>query len=350
MSDALPGPGETEIALFTQMEGEFARAHTVAVSGHLDPDGDALGSTLALTMLIEATNPNAVVTPLLANKRSVPRTYAFLPGSERLVWAGEYRQDPDLFVSVDTPVADRLADSAKVLARAARSIAIDHHSAMEPFADVSLRRESAASTGDIIFDLMNHMGMEATPQVANCLMTAILTDTGGFRYQNTDAHAMAAASRLIACGARPAQISDSVYQSFSVQSMHLKALAMERIGIDETGLVAYSYVGLDDIERLGASKEDCDSLIDTVRAVGGVDACVFLRETAPGLVRANLRAKSEGLDVSRVAAQLGGGGHRGAAGLTYKGDMRRALRDVVALLAAGAVQARQVGGDAAGDR
>lgn len=346
MSDALPFPNDAERALFTQMQEEFARARTVAVSGHVDPDGDALGSTLALTMLIEAAYPQAQVTPLLANKRSVPNTYAFLPGSERLVWAGEYEGTPDLFVSVDTPVASRLADSAKVLARANRSIAIDHHSAMEPFADVSLRRESAASTGDIIFDLMKHMGLEPSPQMANCLMTAILTDTGGFRYQNTDAHAMAAASELIGHGAQPAEISDRVYQSFSVQSMHLKALVMQRIQIDETGLVAYSYVNLEDIERLGASKEDCDSLIDAVRAVGGVDACVFFRQVAPGLVRANLRARPNGPDVSLVAAKMDGGGHRGAAGLTYKGTMDNAVHDVVALLAQSAVQVRSAGQNA----
>ena len=252
------------------------------------------------------------------------------PGAGNLVRASEYAQTPDLFVSLDTPNTSRLANSAAVLARAKNTVAVDHHPTMEPFAQLNLVRAHAASVGDVVFDLMRFLGVEPTREMATCLLCAILTDTGRFQYQNTDSHALRASADLLDAGASPAQIAEWVYQSASIGSMHLKALAMERLALSKEGGVAYSYVTLADLARLGATPEDCDSLIDVVRAVGGVAGCVFLRERPDGSVRANLRSKVDWLDVAAVAGRWGGGGHRAAAGMTYAGSMPDAVRDVVA--------------------
>ena len=322
----------SERAAFERIAQALEGASTIAISGHTDPDGDALGSNLALAAIIALRWPDKQVTSLLANDADVPRTYAQLPGADGLVRASSYTAAPDLFISVDTPTPERLMRSREVLERAASTVAIDHHPTMQPFADVNLLRATAASVGDVIFDFMRFLSVTPTKNIATCLLTAILTDTGRYQYQNTDAHALRASAMLVEAGASPAQIASWVYQSDTIACMHLKALVMERLALDETGRVAYSWVTRADLERLGARPEDCEGLIDVVRSVGDIDACAFLRERLDGGVRGNLRSKGE-LDVAAVAGRFGGGGHRAAAGLTYEGSMEDALRDVVAALA-----------------
>lgn len=333
MSSTEPGLDDSEAAAFDRIAALIGGSRTVAVSGHTDPDGDALGSNLGLAHVIRQRWPQVRVTSLLADDASVPAAYAHLPGADAVVPATAYDETPDLFISVDTPNPDRLKNSAAVFARARHTVAIDHHPTMASFAEVSLLRGTAASVGDVVYDFARHVGARLTTQAATCLLCAILTDTGRYQYQNTDAHALRASADLVEAGASPSQIATWVYQSATIQGMHLKALAMERLALDPTGRVAYSYVTGDDLARLGAHPEDCDSLIDVVRSVGDVDACVFLRERPDGTVRANLRSKAPWLDVSAVAAGFSGGGHRAAAGASHPGPMPDALRDVVGAVA-----------------
>ncbi len=171
--------------------------------GHTDPDGDALGSVLAMTAILESRWPHLAVQPLLANDRPLDETYRFLPGSQRLVPAARYDGRPDVFVAVDTPTPSRLADGEAVLRRAARTAAFDHHPTMEAFADVCFLRESAASVGDIVCDFMAHLGVAPTPDVATCILCAVMTDTGRFQYQNTDAHALRTAAAMVEVGRPP---------------------------------------------------------------------------------------------------------------------------------------------------
>ena len=333
-----------DILAFRGIAARRETAGSVAILGHTDPDGDALGSNLALAQIIRMRWPDKRVTSLLADDAPIPGAYRELPGADGLVCASAYTDAPDLFIGVDTPNADRLANAAAVLGRAERAVYLDHHPSTSPLADLGVTRTSAASVGDVVFDFMRYLGVEPTCDVATCLLCAILTDTGRYQYQNTDAHALRASADLIDAGASPAQVAQWVYQSATIGSMHLKALAMERLALSEAGDVAYSYVTCADLERLGATPEDCDSLIDVVRTVGGVAGCVFLRERADGGVRANLRAKVDWLDVASVAARFGGGGHRAAAGMTYPGAMEDAVRDVVAAVQDAVGASREVAG------
>lgn len=322
---------ERERTAFEAIASSIEAAQTIAISGHTDPDGDALGSNLALAAIIAQRWPDKRVTSLLADEATPGRAYAHVPGVAGLVRPSAYVETPDLFISVDTPTPERLNKARAVLERAHASVAIDHHPTLRPFADVNLVRETAASVGDIIYDLLCYLQVAPTRDIATCILTAILTDTGRYQYQNTDAHALRASADMIDAGASPAQIATWVYQSDTVACMHLKALVMERLALDETGRVAFSWVSRDDLERLGAAPEDCEGLIDVVRSVGGIEACAFFRERADGWVRGNLRSKGE-LDVAAVARRFAGGGHRSAAGLTYEGPMPGALRDVVAAM------------------
>lgn len=313
-----------QVEAFDAIASEISKATSIAICAHVSPDGDALGSALALAQIIASIAPQASVANLLAENTCVPRIYRFLPESDSLVPASSFHDDPDLFIAVDLSVPGRLGDGEEVMRRAARTIVIDHHLSTDRWADVWLVRPEAAAAGVIVAELAWHLGIEVTPEIAQCLFCAVTTDTGRFQYQNADAEAFHVASKLVRAGARPDEVSLNVYQSFKLSTLHLKSIIMGRIVTFESGRIAYSYATAADLERTGASIDECDGLVDIVRSVEGADFALFLKEVPGGQVRGNLRAKGSA-DVSVVAAQLGGGGHRAAAGFTVEGSVDEAL-------------------------
>ena len=306
---------------------------SVALCAHTSPDGDALGSCLGLCGVIEARWPGKRVTSLLADFAPVPRIYRFLPGCERLVSARDYTEDPDLFVSVDLSVAHRLSDGEAVMRRSRHTAIMDHHPCDDPYAEVNLIRPDAAAVGVIVAEFALHLGVDITPEIAQCLYCAVATDTGRFQYQNADAEAVSVASLLVDAGASPCEVSLNVYQNFSLSYLHLESAVMGRIATFAGGRIAYSYATASDLERTGASLDECDGLIDVVRSVAGSEVALFLKEVPGGRVRGNLRSKADH-DVAAIARGLGGGGHRAAAGFTLDGDLDEALSSVLPQLRA----------------
>lgn len=307
-------------------------ARTIAISGHTSPDGDALGSTLGLGLALRDRFPQKDVAFLMADDAPVPRIYRFLPGAEDIVPAARYTADPDLFISVDCPVLDRLEDAADVVRRSKAVVSFDHHPAREEFAQVSVRRVDAAAASVLIEEFLSFCTITITPDIANCLFCGLVTDTGRFQYQNADPESFVVASRLVAAGAEPSRISLEVYQSQRIEYLHLESIVMGRIRTVADGRVAYSYARAEDLEGCGVSQDECDGLVDIVRSVGGVDVCLFLKECGcDGKVRGNLRSKGA-LDVSGVASIFGGGGHAAAAGFTYEGTIEETLAAALPLL------------------
>ncbi|MCH3968402.1 MAG: DHH family phosphoesterase [Atopobiaceae bacterium] len=317
-----------QAARFNELSDLIDEADSIAICAHTNPDGDALGSELALVMLIRERWPGKLVVGLLADDDDVPRLYSFLPGADQLVRASTYGATPDLFICVDLPIPSRMNNGAAVCARARRRALVDHHPCDEAFGDVAIRRPDAAATGVVIAELALHLGIDISSGLADCLLTAIITDTGRFQYQNADAEAFEIASMLVDAGASPSRISLNVYQSFRLAYLHLQSVVMGRILTFDHGLIAYSYATQADLERTGALAEECDGLIDIVRSVEGSKVALFLKETGDGHVRGNLRSKGS-FDVSAVARELGGGGHVAAAGFTADGDIDDVLSCVL---------------------
>ena len=304
-------------------------AETIAISGHTNPDGDALGSVLGLGLALRRHYPLKRITLLLANDAPVPRVYRFLPGAGDLLPAARFAEDPDLFISVDAPTLERLEDSAGVARRAGARLTIDHHPAREEFAEVVVRNPNAAATAVLVSSLLEaaHIGLE--PAIAQCLFCGLVTDTGRFQYQNTDPVAFACAARLVDAGADPARVALEVYQSQRLEYLHLESIVMGRIQTAADGKVAYSYATRDDLASCGVDHDECDGLIDAVRQVAGAEICLFLKDgRTPGIVRGNLRSKVD-LDVSVVASRHDGGGHAAAAGFSFKGTVGEALDAVL---------------------
>lgn len=318
---------------FDEITRLVERASTIAVCAHTSPDGDALGSELALVELIEGTWPGKRVSPLLADRDVVPRIYRFLPGAERLACACDYREDPDLFICVDLSQPERLADARAVLERSGSVAVIDHHPSSGRFWDAGVVRPDAAAAGVIVAEYAIHLRGSLTPTMAQCLLCALVTDTGRFQYQNANGEAFEVASLLVDSGASPSEVALNVYQSDRVAYLHLSATVMGRITTFEQGKIAYSYATSADFEATGVPVAECDGLVDIVRRVDGCEVALFLKEVPGGMVRGNLRAKSD-LDISVVARAMGGGGHPAAAGFTVEGDIDEALSAVLPKLRA----------------
>ena len=220
-----------------------------------------------------------------------------------------------------------------MLRRSSHVVCFDHHPAREEFAELSLRCVGAAACAMIIDRFLDNCGIVARNGVATCLLCGLVTDTGRFQYQNADAAAFHAASRLVAHGADPARVALEVYQSMRVEFLHLKSIVMGRIKTVAHGRVAYSYAYQSDLEACGVTSDECDGLVDVVRSVMGVEVCLFLKGIEGDTkVRGNLRSKGD-LDVSEIAANFGGGGHHAAAGFSNNGTIRETLAVALPMLA-----------------
>jgi len=315
---------EQQEDLFSQIADVIEQSQSIAICAHTAPDGDAIGSALALQQLIGVRWPRKQVTALLADEDEVPRIYRFLPGADRMVHARELEDAADLFICVDISGGARLNQAQEVWLAARRRVVIDHHPFDEIHADLWLVRPSAAATGVIVCEFAQYLGVGLTPDMARCLYCAIATDTGRFQYQNADGEAFNIAALLVEAGASPSELALNVYQNYSLSYLHLEAAVMGRIATFEGGRIAYSYATTADLERTGASLDECDGLVDVVRSVAGSELILFLKEIPGGCIRGNLRSKADH-DVCAVARELGGGGHKAAAGFTVKGDLDEVL-------------------------
>ena len=322
-----------QAASFDEITALIEGASTVAVCAHTSPDGDALGSELALVELVRTVWPGKEVVGLLADDDVVPRTYQFLPGADGLVRAAAYEGSPDLFFCVDLSHPSRLADARGVLERSAHVAVIDHHPASERFWDAGVVRPDAAAAGVIVAEYARHLSGSLTPSMAQCLLCALMTDTGRFQYQNANGEAFRVASLLVDSGASPSEVALNVYQSDRLGYLHLSATVMGRITTFERGKIAYSYATSADFAATGVPVAECDGLVDLVRRVDGSEIALFLKEVPGGKVRGNLRAKSD-RDISVIAREMGGGGHPAAAGFTVDGDLDQALSVVLPKLRA----------------
>jgi bifunctional oligoribonuclease and PAP phosphatase NrnA len=306
------------------------RATSVVVCGHVHPDGDAIGSALGVTLALREAGIAAV--PTLADAEPAPSTYAFLPGFGLFV-AAEQLEAPQVFVAVDTPNPARLG-AAEVLMHGAESVVvIDHHPDAQAFGQVCVLDPKSAATGQLVWTLAKTLLEAPSGEVALCCYVGLVTDTGRFSYDNTCASAFRTAAEMVEAGVDPAETSRLVYQSRSKASLDIEARAMCRLTIVNRGRVAYAWVTDDDFDELGVRAEEAESLPDAVRLLGGIDVAFLMRQTESE-VRVNLRAKT-GFDVGEIARRFGGGGHRAASGLTFKGSMAELLPQLLPLLPGG---------------
>ena len=304
---------------------EVIRAHeSFAICGHVGPDGDCLGSQIALAAALRELGKE--VTCLLAKPDPIDHSLLFLPGLDEFVVGEDFADTPEVFIAVDVPRSDRLETGEAVHARTPITITIDHHATEAPYSQYNYIDPDSASASVLVWELAKEL--EATnPECAMAALTGLITDTGRFAYQNTNAIAFEAAAEMMRAGADPAYISREFFQNRTVPSLKLEKIVLDRMQLLCDGAFSFSYLTWDDFQACQAIKADADPLIDKLRDISGVRVALILRERDDGEVRGSLRSKDD-TDVSAVARCFDGGGHKAAAGLTYHGPLSDALHDV----------------------
>ncbi len=296
------------------------RASSVVVCAHVRPDGDAIGSALAMTLALRENGIAAV--PTLADDEEPPATYGFLPGFGLYVPASELAP-PDIFIALDTPVLSRLGVAASLAESAKTLVVLDHHPDCCDYGAVTVSDATAAATAQIVWRFCSTLDRAPSRDVAQCCYVGMITDTGRFSYDNTSADALRDAAAMLDTGVDAAEVSRLVYQSRSASSLALEALVVSRLVTVNHGRVACSWVTDDDYALTGALRTESESLPDAIRVLGGIDAAVLLGQRGD-VIRVNLRSKT-GADVGSVARAFGGGGHRAASGFTWEGTDRDEL-------------------------
>ncbi len=309
---------------------ELRKARSVVIGSHVKPDGDAVGSVLALTLALRDLGIPAV--PTLADDALPPATYSFLPGFSLYVPAAELAP-PGVFVALDSPNPERLGIAAGLMSAAAVSIVCDHHPDNIGFGDVNVIDPAAAASGQMVWRVLAALDYKPTADVALCCWVALTTDTGRFSYSNTSPDALRDGAAMVEAGVDPAESNRLVYESRSLASIVLEGIVVSRLTVANDGRVAYSWIDEADYGETGASPEETEHLIDALRALGGIDVVVLFR-CHPDTVRVNLRSKA-GFDVGAVSRRFGGGGHAPAAGFTFEGSFDSLLPALLALLPGG---------------
>src|SRR5437762_9484700 len=287
---------------------------------HENPDGDALGSLLAATLALRQLSKDVVM--YHAGETSLPREYAFMPLAEL---ARERPADASerVLLAVDCAKEDRIGDEA-VLALAQLVLNVDHHHDNTRFGDVNLIVADASSTGEVLRDVFAELGVELTPEIAEALYIALVTDTGRFQYTNTTPKALRLAAELVEAGADVHRVFQGVYESVEFAKLKLLARALERAQVYEGGRIVVSYLLRTDFTDVGAAEPYSEGIIDYLRAVEGADMAVLIREPPRQdgpTRRVSLRASVDELDVSAIARKSGGGGHRQAAGFSSEASI-----------------------------
>jgi bifunctional oligoribonuclease and PAP phosphatase NrnA len=284
---------------------------------HENPDGDALGSILAAKLVLDELGKDAVMyVPGLA---PLPAEYKFMPLGDLRRELPEDSGERVLF-ALDCANESRLGEGEKALKSAPLVVNVDHHHDNSRFGHINLVVADASSTGEILRDLIRELGVQLTPELAESLYIALVTDTGRFQYANTTPKALRLAAELVEAGADVRRVFQSVYESVQLAKLKLLARALERAQVYEGGGIVVSYLLKTDFAEVGAAEPYSEGIIDFLRAVEGAEMAALIREPpAPGRParRVSLRSSSDEVDVSAIAHASGdGGGHRQAAGFS----------------------------------
>lgn len=298
------------------------RGSRFLVAAHARPDGDAIGSILACGMMLQQLGKHAD----MVSREGVPLIYRSLPCAGAIRQTARIAGDYDAVILLE---CDGLERTGLAGLEGRFIINIDHHFSGKNFADINWIENDACAVAAMIYELAMLAGVRITPQMADCLYSAVLTDTGSFCYAGTDARTFDIAADLVRHGAEPAGVAQHIYFSNPTSKMRLLGAALSNL--HREGRLAWMWITCDDILRSSAVEEDCEGLVNYAIGISGVDVAVFLRELVNHRVRLSLRSKGE-INVASIAERFGGGGHKHASGCTLDGPLPVATECILAKL------------------
>ena len=295
----------SEIARILRTEDRFL------VVTHINPDGDALGSLLGTALALAEMGKRSC--PLSADR--IPDMYDFLPGRDRVVSdANLVPFKPDWILALDTATEQRISGDLSLFRTGARLINLDHHVSNPHYGDLDLVRPHATSTSEIVLEILKQAGYKLSQDVAKCLYTGLITDTGCFRFSGVNSRTLEVGAELLATGFDSYGVALHLFEENSFSRVQLERIVLERLELLLDGRLAVSVLYAEDFRRLGADRSEMENLVDKLREIRGVEVGVLITESANGPNRVSFRSKGR-VDVSALASPMGGGGHRSAAGL-----------------------------------
>jgi bifunctional oligoribonuclease and PAP phosphatase NrnA len=301
---------------------------------HLGPDGDALGSMLALKHAFDQGCPQLVrVDCLMVGK--MPDSYKYMPGIERVKNIESDRDilpQYDIAISVDCGSADRLGAVEKPFSQAKVSVNIDHHISNKRFGKLNIVLPEASASGEVVADILEEMGIPLNREMATCIYTALVTDTGGFKFSNASSKAYRLAARCIDAGADHEDIYKQVYEIRPKAKATLLAEAVLTAQYNQDETLAWTEVTRELLERHGALEEHTDGIVDALRQIDTVVIAAVFKEAEDGTTRVSLRSDSHSIDVAAVVEVFGGGGHKMASGCTIEKPLAEAKKLMLPLL------------------
>jgi phosphoesterase RecJ-like protein len=300
----------------------IAQRERFVLTSHARPDGDAIGSALAFSEILRRMGKQADV----VMRDGVPRIYQPLPFAGLVLQAekvnGNY--EAAIILECDSIQRTRLEGLDRHFL-----ISIDHHFSGKPFGNVNWIDPTAVATAEMIYRLAREAGVTISPEVATCLYTALLTDTGSFMFEGTNDRTFALARELVLAGANPAHCARNVYFGHSTAKMRLLGAALSNLHRD--GPIAWISVSCEQMEQCGAKEEDCEGLVNYALSIQDVEVAAFFRELPDHRYRVSLRSKGN-LNVATVAERFGGGGHQCASGLSMEGPLSSAVEKILTQL------------------
>jgi phosphoesterase RecJ-like protein len=305
--------------MLDQVLAEIDRRQRFVLTSHARADGDAVGSMLACGEILKQLGKQADV----VLHGGVPRVYRLLPFSERVTHAenvsGSY--DAAILLECDSIQRTRLTGLENHFL-----INIDHHRSGRNFANVNWIDPTAVATAEMVYRLAKQANVKITPEIATCLYTAVLTDTGAFMFEGTNQHTFELARELVLAGADPVHCARPIYFGHSTAKLRLLGLALS--ALQREGAIAWIWATQEQMERTGAKEEDCEGIVNYVLSIGDVQVAAFFRELPDRRFRVSLRSKGK-VDVAGVAEEFGGGGHACASGCSVDGPLHLAVESIL---------------------
>jgi phosphoesterase RecJ-like protein len=319
-----PLPSDVDANLVRAIEA-IEGATSIGLACHIAPDGDALGSLLALALAFDAKG--IPIQPTWdGDPVELPSQYDFLPGADLLVQTNDFRP-PDVALAVDCATAERLGRLQDRMKKGKTLLNVDHHVSNTKFGKVNVVDEKSSSSAELVLHLLSRLGAEITPEIATCLYTGLVTDTGRFGYAAVSPRTHAVAAFLIQRGVKVDDIAQKLYESYKFTYLKVLGRAAERASLESDPTFVLSHLTQADLKEIGVTMDDTDDVIDTLRAVRDVDVTCLLKERADGAWKGSFRSKGA-TDVGAIAKQLGGGGHALAAGFELQMSFDEAVETI----------------------
>ena len=312
-------------AKFEQIGQALREGVRFAVLGHVRPDGDALGSQLALGLSLKQLGKDVRIW----NEEGMLEKYSFLPNANLLTKPPAEPEDVDVAIALDTAIQNRLGNSLPAVRSAKVWINIDHHPSNPGYGDLVYIDPKSPATGQILFDLIKSEKLPIDAAIAENLYVAISTDTGSFQYPNTTGRTLEIAAELVRAGVDVGRVSQLTYENYPRRRVELLRDLLGTMRFDANDRVASFSLSLATAKKLGVLPEDNEGLIDHLRAIRGVIVAMFFEELADGKVRVSMRSKNEKVNVCAICEKFGGGGHVLAAGARVRGSLAEVERKIL---------------------